>query len=345
MEYPETLDQAAEYVRRALPLMARHGVPATPAHYMVWYEYVSGRNRALQQGLDEALAQQPRALAAVTESFYERFFRPPDSEAMDSLRRELRSRLGTVLEELVTSNGQANHYGQLLQRYCEHLDNPLDMDELRTALAELVAETQVMQDVNQSLQARLNATNAELEELREALEEARHEATTDGLTGLTNRKGFDEALAGAMASADETDQPLSLIIADIDHFKRFNDRHGHLIGDRLLRFVANTLREAVKGQDRVARYGGEEFAVILPATGVHGALTVAEHLRTALQGQRLRRTDTTRSLGTVTLSLGVACYRPGESAEQLVQRADEALYASKRRGRNCVTREEASRCA
>jgi len=185
----------------------------------------------------------------------------------------------------------------------------------------------------------LHTVYQELDDLRHQLEAARHEASTDALTGLANRKAFDTALHEQSARARDTRNELCLVMADIDHFKHFNDSHGHLIGDKLLRFVANILKDSVKGQDLVARFGGEEFAILLPDTPLRGALAVAESLRARVQNQRLRRTDNQRPLGGVTLSLGIACFRDGEAADTFVARADAALYQSKRLGRNRVTPE------
>ncbi|MFN2309670.1 MAG: GGDEF domain-containing protein, partial [Gammaproteobacteria bacterium] len=114
---------------------------------------------------------------------------------------------------------------------------------------------------------------------------------------LANRKAFDTALLELTTAANDTGSELCLIMADIDHFKHFNDNHGHLIGDKLLRFVANILKDSLKGQDLVTRFGGEEFAILLPNTPLRGALAVAESLRARVQNQRLKRTDTQRPIG------------------------------------------------
>ena len=123
-----------------------------------------------------------------------------------------------------------------------------------------------MQDQATQVEGNLRASMAEIDGLRRDLQAAWSEARTDGLTGVANRKHFDQALRLAAAQAMEQDAPACLLLADIDHFKHFNDVYGHVLGDQVLRLVASLLRHNVKGQDLVARYGGEEFAVILPAT-------------------------------------------------------------------------------
>lgn len=338
MQYPESHHQAAEYIRLALPLMARNGIPATPRHYAVWYDYVSGRNQALKDSIDRVLAEQRSLTAELSDELYDAYFCNSEEKLIEQMRAEVRTLVSAVLQRLADSGDQASHYGNILESYHERLGRDLGRDEFRRLLNDFTVETRAMLEANRRLEQQLQRTNNELDELRQQLETARQEASTDALTGLANRKAFDTALEECCATA-APGNGLCLIMADIDHFKRFNDSHGHLIGDKLLRFVANILKDSVKGQDLVARFGGEEFAILLPDTPLRGALAVAESLRARVQNQRLRRTDNQRPLGGVTLSLGIACFRDGEAADTFVARADAALYQSKRLGRNRVTPE------
>lgn len=123
-------------------------------------------------------------------------------------------------------------------------------------------------------------------------------------------------------------------MVDIDHFKRFNDTHGHQVGDQVLRLVAKTLTDCVRAGDLPARYGGEEFAVVLPKTGIQVARPIAERIRTTLAARKIIRRNTGEGLGGITISIGAALYHPGETPAALVARADSALYAAKRQGRN-----------
>ena len=142
-----------------------------------------------------------------------------------------------------------------------------------------------------------------------------------------------------MQQAEEIGEPLCLLLADIDHFKLFNDTHGHQTGDQVLRLVGQTLKTNVKGRDCAARYGGEEFAILLPKTSLKAAVTVAQQFRVAVKTKELVKKSTKESLGHVTLSTGVACYRQGESAGEFIDRADALLYAAKEAGRDNVQAE------
>jgi diguanylate cyclase len=165
------------------------------------------------------------------------------------------------------------------------------------------------------------------------------ESLTDPLTSVANRKQFDRCLEHAVIEANTRGQPLSLMIADIDYFKKFNDTYGHLTGDHVLRLVARTIKDSVKGQDVVARYGGEEFAVILPNTSVREAQIVGENVRKAVMARELRRRSTAEILGRVTVSIGAAELQGEEAIQDFIDRADKCLYTAKIQGRNRVSAE------
>jgi diguanylate cyclase (GGDEF)-like protein len=202
---------------------------------------------------------------------------------------------------------------------------------------ELLAQKAELEQMHRQLQQahqELATLNAELLEANRALAQA---AVTDGLTGLKNHRAFQEALHSAAQMAERLQQPLSLVMFDIDHFKQFNDRFGHPAGDELLRQVAQVLRESARAYDVAARYGGEEFALLLPNTALEQAVQVAERLR-----QQIRAIENPHA--PVSASFGVATYRRGTPPATLVYEADAALYRAKRGGRDrvCVYQPEAA---
>lgn len=175
-------------------------------------------------------------------------------------------------------------------------------------------------------------------ELRVANRRLHDLSRRDGLTGLTNRRGFDAELAEACRAAAEGGAPFALLLIDIDHFKLLNDRFGHPVGDECLRQVAATLQSAcAEAGGRVARYGGEEFAAILPGIAPVAAREAAERIRAAVAGERLCPTETPGGVA-VTVSIGLMPVAPGDGdgPEQVVDAADRALYRAKRDGRNRV---------
>jgi diguanylate cyclase len=164
----------------------------------------------------------------------------------------------------------------------------------------------------------------------------RTESLTDPLTTLANRKYYDAALAQGIAEATAKNEPLSLLMADIDEFKNFNDRFGHLTGDQVLRLVALSVKQNVTNQDVAARYGGEEFVIALPNTPLPAAMAIAEHIRCSVMTKELMKRSSGDRLGRVTISIGVAMLRPTDNAALLMERTDKCLYVAKRNGRNRV---------
>ena len=161
------------------------------------------------------------------------------------------------------------------------------------------------------------------------------DASMDPLTGLANRKSFDQAIRKLAGEAMNSGHELALLMIDIDHFKAVNDNWGHQTGDEVLRHVAGVLGRAVRGQDTVARYGGEEFAILLPQSDLSSAISVAENIRRDLSRQPLPL-KATPPKGRVTLSIGASCYDPGDSISEWIGRSDSALYRAKAEGRDCV---------
>ncbi|HCR66657.1 MAG TPA: GGDEF domain-containing protein, partial [Oceanicaulis sp.] len=187
------------------------------------------------------------------------------------------------------------------------------------------------------LERRLQETSQEVNQLRSNLEKVREEAMTDALTGVANRKRFDESMRKSRRDADLNGSPFSLVLCDIDHFKRFNDTWGHQTGDQIIRFVSACLARYASDHHVVARYGGEEFGIVMPNTSLEDAKAIAEKIRQVVESKRLLRKSTNEDLGNITISMGVSQFRPSEVVECLIERCDANLYKSKQQGRNRVT--------
>lgn len=187
-------------------------------------------------------------------------------------------------------------------------------------------------DANTRMQQKLDSAEEKLHQQAQEIETQTAQARTDALTMLANRRVFDEEIMSCFTAFRQSQRSVSIMMIDVDHFKRFNDTHGHQAGDQVLRGVARTLRRSVEQPAIVARYGGEEFAIVFPGMTATNAQSLAEQARAAIAKASFEFEGKTLK---VTVSTGLAELRPGEDAKGLVSRADEALYASKQAGRNC----------
>src|SRR5215218_5704969 len=269
--------------------------PATPRNYEVWYTYATGYNPSLNQTINETLAKNGTLTDADLDQVYSTYISPTRfTDKIDDVGKRVMDEINQVMAMMDAAVGSASTYTESLTSVTDKLGSSKDRESLRAIVESLVATANEMKQNNHTLEERLNASKAEINQLQENLEVVRTESLTDPLTSLANRKHFDESLAQAIAEATERSEPLSLVMSDIDHFKNFNDTWGHLTGDQVLRLVAMSMKQNVKGQDIAARYGGEEFAVILPNTVLRSALTVADHIRRAVMSKELMKRSTVR---------------------------------------------------
>lgn len=341
MYFSESVKQAEKYGELALGEMHERGVSAHPANYAVWYVYHNGRYPDLKKELDTLIGEEKEFTEARNAEIYERFFgHDTESEALEESSRRLESVVSQLLTYLGDSASNAESYGEALVNCSDELSESATPEQIRAVVGNILAETAKMAEHHKKLQTHVSQSTAEITELREKVQTMRMEVLTDPLTGIANRKCLDLRLADGIADCKENGTVLSLLMLDIDFFKKFNDTYGHQLGDEVLKLVARTFVESIKGQDTAARYGGEEFVIILPRTQLEDAMTVAEQVRKSMADKVIVNRRTGEKLGAVTLSIGTAAFRPGETPESLLRRADEALYAAKRSGRNRVVSQD-----
>ena len=311
--------------------------PATPLNYAVWYTYATGHNRSLNQTINEILSRNGTLTAADLEQAHASYISPMRvDDKIGSVSSRFAGEISQVMATIDAAAGSAGSHTESLTAASNKLSGTNDRDGLRTIVASLLETASKMKQSTLSLETRLRASKQEIDWLQETLQAVRNECLTDPLTGLANRKDFDDRLALAVANATQRGEPLSLMMIDLDDFKSFNDAWGHLTGDRVLCLVALALKHSIKDHDFAARYGGEEFAVILPNAALRSALNLAEQVRRAVMSKDLIKKSTGQNLGRVTISLGVATSHKGDTVQSLITRADACLYAAKRNGRNRV---------
>lgn len=338
MVYRDTVERSTEYLRQALPLMARQEAALHPVSYAVWYDYVAQHTPALRAAVDRCLQRDGRLDEASTEALYRQHIAEVDPRTAQRVADGFQKILTGMAESAAQAGDETARFGSSLSRLSEALGSGTAAHDAE-ALAEMLQGTRQMTQAVEALQSRLEESQHEIGLLREEVRRARSESLLDSLTGLANRRAFDERLATCLATADfaQAQRTPCLVVSDIDHFKHINDSYGHGFGDQVLRAVGQVLKTCAPQESLAARIGGEEFAILLPGAGLDEARSLAEKVRRAVAGSRIRRHGTQETLARVTLSLGVTLHRTGEGVREFLERADQAMYASKSAGRDRVT--------
>jgi diguanylate cyclase len=330
--------QAYPVARSAIDAMEKHRVWPTPLNFELWLHYVADPDSDLGQEMTRLVNAGAPFTEDVAEALSARFL--PKARLNDEIRDagdQLNRQLETITQAIKAAQKSSAAYGKTLAGAASELASNQDQSALQSLVENLTDATRQVQQQNGSLERRLDASTEEIKNLREHLEQVRHEAMTDALTNLSNRKAFDEALDQACREADEGGSPVSLALIDIDHFKRFNDTWGHQTGDQVIRYVASVIARVGSAPRMAARYGGEEFAIIFPSAAAAEVSAEMDAARGEIGSRLLKRRSTNEDLGAVTVSAGLADYRPGETPVAFMERVDAALYASKRAGRNRIT--------
>lgn len=328
--------------QEAVKRLERANLKPHPYNYAVWFAALSGEQPELMQVLTDIERQKLPLTQERMDYLHATYMGEAQDARVQEAAQQAKKLFAEVLLSIQQFTGATGAVGQNVTAGLKGLSAEPTLDELKALAVNVVEGASHLKQSGESLNQKLADSQKEIHGLRENLAKATVESERDFLTNLANRKTFDKRLFERMQEAREDKTDLALLMLDVDHFKSFNDTFGHLIGDEVLKIVARTLTDTVKGMDTVARYGGEEFAVILPKTPIGGGMIVAEAVRKAIASKELKRRDTGDSYGVITVSIGVAAYRPqadADNADSFIARADEALYRSKKGGRNRVTQE------
>jgi len=336
MRYTETKAKSAELLRAAIQCMGQHDASFNPASFTVWYEHSAGSNAPLTKAIAERLA----ANEVFDDEAIGRLFRDhiadPNHAEIDGVSQDLQRAMSRIVDKASLTGQRADAFGVQLAELSATLEMN-DSAALSDALRRTAQGTAEMTSSALSLEQEAIASRREIESLRDQLTRARSEALLDTLTGILNRRGLDLRLGDLLADKAGSQASHCLIMLDIDHFKRVNDTHGHVMGDRVIQALGNVLKGSLQDGQVPARYGGEEFAVLLPNSSIEDGMRVAATLRTrvkSLSVEDRRRGGTPVS---ITISLGVTALRSGDDASRFIARADGALYNSKQNGRDRVS--------
>jgi diguanylate cyclase len=331
-------EYATTVAEKAVRSMAEQRVPPTPNNFHVWFNYTLGTPPVLKRAIDILIGNKRKFDAHTNREIYDSYIgsKAADEAVAHEVSQQLHSVMSSAKQFLTTAiadnRTQMAAINDVSERTEAGVDPKLLIESLMSELAKAATRAT-------KLEVGFMEKSRELDTIRDSLIKSEERAKTDTLTGLPNRRALEEFFRNAQLAAMEQDEPVTVMLMDIDHFKRFNDEFGHGVGDQVLRLMAKVLRERVREVDLPARYGGEELIVVLPNADLETGAITAERIRRSVAECQITRRSTGEVLPGITISIGVAQFQGGESLADLIERCDQALYLAKKMGRNRVVTE------
>ncbi|WP_394129953.1 GGDEF domain-containing protein [Shewanella maritima] len=337
MSPQNNLEQTAQILRLAVPQMSSLQIPVTPENYAVWYEYFAETNLNLKRAIDGLIANNVVFTPEVNQGLYNRFIEERSPEVIENVQIETQILINSLFSKIEQLSEGTEVFSDTLVNFGDELQQNPSPDSLNQMIIGLAADVEKVIANNQEMKQSIHSLGQELTTLKSEMDNLSKVAMTDELTSLNNRRSYEMFAQEQVVLFNEKHVTCCLLVIDIDHFKQFNDTYGHLVGDKVLAYVALALKQAVKGEDFVARYGGEEFVIILPDTRLEDAVNLAEKIRLRIAQKQLTiGKENKQQLGNITVSIGVTSIQTGDDEDTLLARADEQLYNAKGSGRNCV---------
>lgn len=309
----------------------------TPLNYFVWYQYYKGDNPKFRQEMDSILSDPFGYNDRVGKRLYDEYLTENDSENSE-FDRAFRRLIDVMVKKMDLWSSKLSKHTQELDDCANQLSDPnINAEDVKKITNSVLTSASSMKESSMAFQEEMTNSSDAVRKLREQLVEARAEAMRDELTEVGNRKAFNNAIEELMFNAKENPNSLCLVMADIDHFKNFNDTYGHLVGDSVLRYFASIMKKTKGDNETICRFGGEEFAILMAESSIEQAIERAEGIRKDIQAAHLKQRNSDKPLKTITSSFGIAhFYGDEDDAKSFLERADNALYLAKQKGRNQV---------
>ena len=336
MQQQDSITKSSEYLRQTIPLLTKHGLRPTPVNYAVIYHYIASESQALNETIDNTISEKKAFSENLMAELYDKYINGGHALGkQEQVQQGLEKVIHNTSDEIQHVNEDTHNFDESLTKHAEKLTTVSDPDATAMILQQILQDTRAMAKSTQEAQQRMEASNKEIEKMKVELQSVKATAEKDALTGLKNRGTFD-TYVNEVVHEKNGDGTHHLLMLDIDHFKRINDSFGHLVGDRVIRYVSALMKQIFGEEQHIARYGGEEFAVILHNKTMDQTFELAEKVRIAMGNSKLQRKDSGETIGKVTLSVGVSLLKTDDTVDEFIDRADKALYSAKETGRNKV---------
>ena len=337
MDYLHDRDRSLTCLRAAVALMGKHAAVLDPISFAVWYDYAAGGSVELKSRLDELTVRGGLLSQDLTRELFLKYVVQPESDPALAVLNQVLGLTQAVSQSTAMARQANDELGRSLSTFENRLSDPPGPQTLGSAVDDMrQASAQTHQSIQQ-VSAMLAQHSGEIDRLRGELQQAKEEASLDGLTQVLNRRAFDRALIESLSQEfTEGAQHPCLLLLDVDNFKLLNDGFGHVFGDEVLRALGRVLKSVTSAGDSAGRFGGDEFALLLCVHTLEEARALAEALRNRVAIARVRSGQGGEQRGQVTISVGAAARLAGEDAGGWLQRADAALYRAKHGGRNRV---------
>lgn len=333
LNHNDSAEKAKKLMVAAQQFLTSQAIAPTPLNYTVAYELASSRNKPLNDAIIELQKKKQKLDNYILRDLYQTYI--VDTEAAVSIFTDPMDHiLIDMLQSIASSGRNTNDFMNVLQENQEKIRCADSREEILSLAQGITDATEAAASEQSKLKAQLENAQREAAQLKSSIDQIAEEAIRDELTGLLNRKGMKKRITELLDGEDT--EIISVIMMDIDHFKQVNDTYGHLLGDRVINGAGLEINNNIRGRDIAARYGGEEFVLILPGTDQRGAVIVAENIRQAVNKLRWENKRTGEHLPPITLSAGVAQSSNTAEIDELILRADEALYEAKRAGRDRI---------
>lgn len=331
----DDLENSFKVLKQTVPLLIKHKISADPTNYAIWYTYASNQSPELNQAVDNALGRFNAISEVRAQDMYRNHIADKQEVSGWQLQKTIDAMVTEFSQTVKDTRNETNDFRSAMDKSLDGLkkveNEGFSVEETMAMVRNMVKEGQKIRNSTLTFTAAMANAEKEIKDLKDKLEVTKKEALVDALTNLSNRRYFDSEFATAVKSGQ-----VSLILVDVDHFKKFNDTHGHQMGDLVLKALAKKLKEACRDGAQAFRFGGEEFAIIFPMSNQSRACHLANSMRRAIEKIQVKQKSTGNVVGDITASFGVAVFEKGLTSGKMIENADKHLYEAKRLGRNRV---------